>query len=184
MDLTLAALSEKLMSWKGCALAKTAHPVLGEGNPHATVMFIGEAPGKKEDELARPFVGSAGTFLTELLSSIGLNREDVYISNVVKFRPPENRDPLPKEKEECMPWLMLEIALVRPKVIVPLGRHSLAHFFPEETISDAHGKPYKLTDDITIFPIYHPAAALHNGGLRSALYNDFNALSQFIHSIT
>lgn len=182
MDLTLNVLNEQLQSWKGCALAKTANPVLGEGNPHATVMFIGEAPGKKEDEMKRPFVGSAGTFLTELLSSIGLNREDVYISNVVKFRPPENRDPLPKEKEECMPWLMLEIALIRPKVIVPLGRHSLAHFFPEATISDTHGKPYKLTDDMTIFPIYHPAAALHNGGLRGALYEDFKALSQFLAS--
>ncbi len=180
MGITLEVLREKLTNWKGCDLAKTANAVLGEGNPHATVMFIGEAPGQKEDELRRPFVGAAGQFLNELLASIGLKREDVYISNVVKFRPPANRDPEPIEKEQCMPWLMLEIALVKPKVIVPLGRHSLGHFFPSKTITEAHGKPFQLTDAITIFPIYHPAAALHNGNLRASLMSDFRALGEYL----
>jgi DNA polymerase len=183
-QLTLDVLREKLTVWKGCELAKTANAVLGEGNPRAKVMFIGEAPGQKEDEQRRPFVGAAGQFLNELLASIGLNRETVYISNVVKFRPPANRDPEPIEKEQCMPWLMLEIALIRPSVIVTLGRHSLGHFFPEKTITEAHGKPFKLTSDITIFPIYHPAAALHNGGLRSSLQADFRALGTFLESQT
>lgn len=183
MQLTLDVLKEKLSVWKGCDLAKTASPVLGEGNPRAEVIFIGEAPGQKEDELRRPFVGAAGQFLNELLASIGLQREDVYISNVVKFRPPGNRDPEPIEKEQCMPWLMLEIALIKPKVIVTLGRHSLGHFFPKQTITQAHGKPLKLTDDITVFPIYHPAAALHNGNLRGSLQSDFKALGEFLQTL-
>ncbi len=182
-ELTLDLLKEKLSVWKGCELAKTANAVLGEGNPHAEVIFIGEAPGQKEDELRRPFVGAAGQFLNELLASIGLKREDVYISNVVKFRPPGNRDPEPVEKEQCMPWLKLEIALIRPRVIVTLGRHSLGHFFPQKTITEAHGKPFPLTDRITVFPIYHPAAALHNGNLRSSLLTDFQALGEFLKTL-
>lgn len=181
--LTLDLLKEKLRDWKGCELHKTAtQAVLGEGNAHAEVMFIGEAPGQKEDELGRPFVGAAGQFLDELLGSIGFKREDVYISNVVKFRPPNNRDPTPEEKEQCMPWLKMEIALIKPKVIVPLGRHALGHFFATLSISNAHGKPHVLSDDLTVFPIYHPAAALHNGGLRQALYDDFKALGEFLKS--
>lgn len=184
MELTLDILKEKLTAWKGCDLAKTANPVLGEGNPHATVMFIGEAPGQKEDELRRPFVGASGHFLTELLGNIGLQREDVYISNVVKYRPPDNRDPEPIEKEQCMPWLMLEIALIKPRVIATLGRHSLGHFFPHRTITESHGKPFTLSDSMTLFPIYHPAAALHNGRLRSSLVSDFRALGEFLKTIT
>lgn len=191
-SLTLDSLKEALVSWKGCDLAKTANPVCGEGYPHATIMFIGEAPGEKEDELGRPFVGAAGKFLNELMTSIGLKREEVYITNVVKYRPPENRDPTPEEKAQCMPWLKLEIALVRPRVIVPLGRHALAHFLSDITISNAHGKAFPLThstgsgqaDDITIFPIYHPAAAMHNGNLRVALQSDFYALNDFLKSLT
>ena len=166
--------------WDGCELAKQANPVLGEGNPNTEVMFIGEAPGKREDELKRPFVGPAGKFLDELLESIGFKREDVYISNVVKFRPPNNRDPTPEEKEQCMPWVQMEIALIKPKVIVPLGRHALGHFFTKLNMTSAHGKPHKLTDDVTVFPIYHPAAALHNGNLRQALFDDFSALKDFL----
>src|SRR3989338_5961835 len=149
MQLTLTQLQEKLKAWKGCRLAEHANAVLGEGNPHADVMFIGEAPGQKEDELKRPFVGAAGQFLDELIESMGWKREHVYISNVVKYRPPGNRDPTPEEKAQCMPWLMLEIALIKPKVIVPLGRHSLGHFFPQKTITETHGKPQKLTDSLT-----------------------------------
>lgn len=179
--LTLETLQQKIREWDGCALKKTAkQAVLGEGNPHATIMFIGEAPGQKEDELGRPFVGAAGKFLDELLGSINLQRPDVYISNVVKFRPPENRDPTPEEKEQCMPWLKLEIGLIQPKVLVPLGRHALGHFFTTLSISEAHGKAQKLQDGTWVFPIYHPAAALHNGGLRQALYDDFSALGKFL----
>ncbi len=178
--ITLETLREKLKEWKGCDLQKTANPVLGEGNPQATIMFIGEAPGQKEDEQGRPFVGAAGQFLDELLTSIGLKRADVYISNVVKYRPPENRDPLPIEKEQCEPWLMLEIALIQPRVIVPLGKHALGNFFTKLSISTAHGQAQKLTDAVTIFPIFHPAAALHNGGLRQTLYDDFTALKKFL----
>ncbi len=180
MELTLPDLQSALKEWKGCPLSETANAVLGEGNPHAEIMFIGEAPGQKEDELGRPFVGAAGKFLDELLSSIGLKREDVYISNVVKYRPPSNRDPTPEEKEQCMPWLKLEISLVKPKVIVPLGRHALGHFYTKLSITNTHGTPQKLTDAITIFPIYHPAAALHNGGLRQTLLDDFQALKKFL----
>lgn len=178
--LTLPLLQEQLKEWKGCKLAKNANPVLGEGNPEAEIMFIGEAPGAKEDKLGRPFVGPAGKFLDELLSSIDLKRSDVYISNVVKFRPPDNRDPTDEEKEQCMPWLMMEMALIKPKVIVPLGRHALGHFFPKLSITDGHGKAQKLTDDVTVMPIYHPAAALHNGGLRQALFDDFAALKKHL----
>lgn len=182
MPLTLPDLQDQLKEWKGCKLCERANPVLGEGNPNADIMFIGEAPGKREDELGRPFVGAAGKFLDELLASIGFKREDVYISNVVKYRPPENRDPTDEEKEQCMPWLQLEISLIKPKVIVPLGRHSLGHFFSKLTITNAHGKPQKLNDDITVFPIYHPAAALHNGNLRQSLLDDFAALKAFLDS--
>lgn len=180
MPTTLDDLRTKLKEWKGCDLAKTSNPVLGEGNAKAEVMFIGEAPGEQEDKLGRPFVGPAGKFLDELLGTIGLERKDVYISNVVKYRPPANRDPTDEEKAQCMPWLKMEIALIKPRVIVPLGRHALGHFFPKLSISAAHGKPQKLTDSVTVFPIYHPAAALHNGGLRQALYDDFAALGAFL----
>jgi uracil-DNA glycosylase len=181
MNLTLPQLQEKLKIWNGCDLAKHANPVLGEGSPTADMMFIGEAPGKREDEQGRPFVGPAGKFLDELLQSIDLKREDVYISNVVKYRPPENRDPTPEEKEACMPWVKLEISIIKPKVIVPLGRHALGHFFTQLSITNAHGKPQKIDrSDVTIFPIYHPAAALHNPNLKQALYDDFEALKGFL----
>lgn len=191
---TLADLKEKLTTWKGIELTKTSNPVLGYGNEKAEVMFIGEAPGQKEDELQKPFVGPAGKFLDELLGTIGLERSDVYITNVVKFRPPENRDPTPEEKAACLPFLQMEIALIKPKVLVPLGRHALTQFFTKLSITDAHGKPHtignasgpsasaqdKLNLRMTIFPIYHPAAALHNPGLRQALFDDFKALGEFL----
>ncbi|MBI3336185.1 uracil-DNA glycosylase [Candidatus Peregrinibacteria bacterium] len=183
MNLTLDQLQEKLKAWKGCPLWEHSNPVLGEGSADAQIMFIGEAPGQKEDELGRPFVGPAGKLLDELLESIGLAREDVYISNVVKYRPPGNRDPTPEEKEQCMPWLKLEIALIHPNVLVPLGRHALGHFFPELNITSAHGKPFKLTDDAWVFPIYHPAAALHNPNLRDALSQDFQSLKKFLTTL-
>lgn len=180
MDLTLSLLAERLKAWKGCPLTKQAHPVLGEGNPRASVVFIGEAPGQREDELGRPFVGPAGEFLNELLASIGLKREQVYITNIVKYRPPGNRDPSPEEKAACLPWVKLELAVIKPKVIVALGKHALHEFFPNLPISRVHGTPQHVTQDIVVFPIYHPAAALHNGALREALYEDFRKLKEFL----
>lgn len=180
VHLTLNLLTEKLKAWKGCSLAEKANPVLGEGNPQASIVFIGEAPGQKEDELGRPFVGPAGKFLDELLASIGLKRSDVYITNIVKYRPPNNRDPEPSEKAACLPWVKLELAIIRPKVIVALGKHSLQEFFPQLSISKVHGTPQKLNAEFTVFPIYHPAAALHNGGLREALFEDFRKLKEFL----
>lgn len=182
--LTLSLLNDRLQEWKGCELSKTANPVFGEGNAQATIFFIGEAPGQKEDECRRPFVGSGGKFLDALLASINLKREDIYITNTVKYRPPENRDPTPLEKEQCMPWLMLELALIKPRIIVPLGRHSLGHFLQNITIGDAHGKPFPLTKDVTIFPLYHPAAALHNGSLRSTLESDMRKLGDYVRAMS
>jgi DNA polymerase len=182
MPLTLDDVRAKLKDFKGIEIAKTSNPVPGDGNPRSEVVFIGEAPGEQEDKQGKPFVGNAGKLLSELLGTIGLKREDVYITNVVKFRPPENRDPTPEEKEACMPFLQAELSIIKPKVVVPLGRHALTHFFAKTTISDAHGKPHVLTDGLTVFPIYHPAAALHNPGLRQALKDDFAALGAYLES--
>ncbi len=189
MPRTLDDVRTALFSWKGIELTKTANPVMGHGNPKAEILFIGEAPGQKEDEQGIPFVGQAGKLLDELLGTIGLKREDVYITNVVKFRPPENRDPTPEEKAACLPFLQMEIAIIKPKVIVPLGRHALTQFFTKMSITEAHGKAHSIresegkSDAITVFPIYHPAAALHNPGLRQALFDDFKALGEHLASM-
>lgn len=180
--MTLDTVRETLKTWKGIPLAHTANPVPGHGNPNAEIMFIGEAPGQKEDEQGIPFVGQAGKLLDELLASIGLKREDIYITNVVKFRPPENRDPTPEEKEACMPFLKLEIGIIKPKVIVPLGRHALGTFLPKVNITAAHGKAQKINDGISIFPLYHPAAALHNPNLKGTLFEDIAKLKEFLDS--
>ncbi len=182
MELTLDALRDRLAAWKGCPLAERANPVFGHGNPRAAIMFIGEAPGQKEDEQGKPFVGAAGKLLDEMLKSIDMSRDDVYISNVVKYRPPDNRDPTPEEKEACVPWLMLEIAIIKPRVIITLGRHALTQFFSSLSIGDAHGKPQKLSDTCTAFPMYHPAAALHNPGLRETLFADMQSLKAHLAS--
>lgn len=179
MKYTLPALYTELQAWKGCNLYKQANLVLGDGNPNADIMMIGEAPGKKEDEMGKPFVGASGKLLDELLATVGWKRSDMYITNLVKYRPPDNRDPTKLEKEQCLPWLLSEIEIVRPKIIVPLGRHSLSYFLPTLPISQAHGNPYPYADDITIFPLYHPAAALHNGSLRQTLFDDFKKLQQY-----
>ncbi len=164
-----------------CELKTSAtQAVPGDGNPHADVVFIGEAPGKSEDEQGRPFVGAAGKFLAEMLASIGMKREDVYITNIVKYRPPGNRDPEPKEKEDCKEWMEEELRAIEPKLIVFLGRHSMNHFFPTEKISQVHGKlMIKHIDGIPtnyFLPLYHPAAALYNGGLRGELMTDFKKI--------
>ena len=173
-----------------CELRKTAtRAVLGQGNASSEIVFIGEAPGKKEDEEGVPFVGSAGKFLSELLDSIGLKREDIYITNIVKYRPPGNRDPEPKEKEDCNEWLINELKIISPKLIVFLGRHAMSRFFPELKISEAHGKLIikkfpEFEEKLHFLPLYHPAAALYNGGMRETLIKDFKKISKALKGIS
>jgi uracil-DNA glycosylase len=149
--------------------------VPGEGNPDADVMLVGEAPGASEDEQGRPFVGRAGKLLDELLAEAGLEREDVYITNVVKARPPDNRDPKAGEVAHHMPWLEAELALVQPRLVIPLGRHALAHFTDDAKISEVHGTELDERGR-SLFPMYHPAAALRGAGLRETLFEDARAL--------
>lgn len=177
---TLEDVRQELMAWKGIEIAKTANPVPGDGNPDADIVFIGEAPGQREDALGKPFVGQAGKMLDALLASINLSRDDIYITNVVKFRPPDNRDPTKAEKEACLPFLHRELAIIRPSVIAPLGRHALTQFLPDTTITLAHGKPHSTPEGITVFPLYHPAAALHNPRLKQTLFDDVKALSTYL----
>ncbi len=157
---------------KRCNLYKTAtKAVPGEGPENAEILFIGEGPGFNEDQQGRPFVGAAGKFLEQLLASIGLKREQVYITNVVKHRPPNNREPLPAEITACSIWLDRQLSLLHPKMIVTLGRHSMARFFPNKTISKIHGSAEKR-DGIIYFAMYHPAAALHQQNLRYEIEQD------------
>lgn len=174
----LNQLNEKMLACGKCVLRSGCTQVVpGSGSAEAEIMFIGEGPGKKEDELGEPFVGAAGKFLNEMLASINLKREDVYIANVVKCRPPQNRDPLPEEAEACWPWLLEQIKIIEPKLIVFLGRHSMNRFFPTEKISEVHGKllikKFGSVERQHFFALYHPAAALYNGGMRATLLADF-----------
>jgi uracil-DNA glycosylase family 4 len=155
------------------------HAVPGEGPGDARVMFVGEAPGFHEDQQGRPFVGAAGQFLEELLGSIGMTREDVFITNVIKCRPPGNRDPLPDEIRSCAPYLDRQIELIRPTVVVTLGRFSMARAFPKARISHIHGEPRKI-DGVVYYPMYHPAAALHRPSLRSTVEADMQAIPEII----
>jgi len=163
-----------------CELSRTrTHAVPGEGDPAARVMLIGEGPGWHEDREGRPFVGNAGKFLNELLTIAGLSRESVFITNVVKCRPPGNRDPLPDEIAACAPYLDRQIAAINPDVVVTLGRFSMARWFPGERISRIHGQP-KRDGARLIVPMYHPAAALHQSALRGAIEDDFSKLPKIL----
>lgn len=163
-----------------CELYRQAtNPVPGEGNPDARILLIGEAPGFHEDAKGKPFIGNSGKFLTELLEKAGLSREEVFITNVVKHRPPGNRDPLPDEIAACAYHLDRQISIIDPDVIVTLGRFSLARYFPGERISKIHGQPKEI-DGRFIVPMYHPAAALHNGSLRPELEADFMKLPRLL----
>lgn len=158
--------------------------VFGEGNPDADIYFLGEAPGFWEDQKGQPFVGQAGKLLDKLIESIGMRREDVYISNVVRFRPPENRDPLPNELEAFASYVDREIEIIAPRVIVTLGRYSLAKFLPDVKISQAHGKPRRvnwLGREVTVIPMYHPAAALRSGEVLNALREDFEVIKKVLN---
>jgi uracil-DNA glycosylase family 4 len=153
--------------------------VPGEGPVNAEIMFVGEGPGFHENEQGQPFVGPAGQFLDELLASIGLAREQVYITNVVKCRPPGNRDPHPEELQACGDYLELQIQALNPKVIVPLGRYSMARFLPNAKIGEVHGQAVRLRGRL-IVPMFHPAAALHQPSLRSTVVSDFAKLPNWI----
>ncbi len=168
----LSELNKEMEHCEDCELSMQRNRVVpGEGSEAADLLFIGEAPGWHEDQQGRPFVGPAGHFLDELLHSIGLRREDVYIANIIKCRPPSNRDPLPTEVKACRRWLNRQMELINPKVIVTLGRYSLAQFFPGDAIGKAHGKA-RTKDGIIYFSMYHPAAALHQGNLRKVITED------------
>lgn len=184
----LNKLNQKMSACSACALRSgCSRVVFGEGNPKAEIMFVGEAPGKKEDETGRPFVGAAGKFLNELLALINLKREDVYITNLCKCRPSQNRDPLPEEIAACQPWLAQQIKIIRPKIIITLGRHSLQRFFPAAIISKAHGKVFEKNIPNLgwqkIYALYHPAAALYNGSLRKILQEDFKKIPEILAKI-
>jgi uracil-DNA glycosylase len=176
----LVELCEEIAACQDCELARHRTRVVpGEGAEDAGLFFIGEAPGWHEDQQGRPFVGPAGQFLDQLLASIGLRREDVYIANVIKCRPPQNREPLPGEIEACRRWLDRQIEIVQPVMIVTLGRYSLARYFPNESIGKVHGRPRKL-EGIIYYPMYHPAAALHQGSLRSVIETDMLRIPQIL----
>ncbi len=163
--------------------------VMGHGNPYADIVFIGEAPGKNEDLQGIPFVGAAGKLLDEMLGESDIQRADVYITNIVKYRPPNNRDPLPEEKEAFWPYLLEELKAIKPSVVVTLGRHSMEYFLPGESIGTVHGKTFTVrlrtvAEDevpVNVVPLYHPAAALYNGSLRQTLFEDFKIIKNFIN---
>lgn len=167
--------------------------VMGDGNPDADVVFIGEAPGKNEDIEGKPFVGAAGRFLNEMLETIGWKRSDIYISNIVKYRPPNNRDPLPEEKAAFLPFLKEQLEIIKPKLIVTLGRHSMEVLLPGLKISQVHGQPKRIkwnriwrvggNGAVVILPLFHPAAALYNGGMKQTLIDDFSKIPLILQKI-
>ena len=181
--------------------------VFGDGNPDSDILFIGEAPGKNEDQQGIPFVGAAGKFLNEMLGMVDLQRKDVYITNIVKYRPPENRDPSPDEKAQFLPYLQAQLEVIQPKIVVTLGRHSMNCFLPDLQISKIHGQPKRIRINmcrqaermskgetgaspeasngitVVILPLFHPAAALYNGGMRQTLIDDFAKLPIVLEQI-
>ncbi len=180
----LAKLNQEITKCTKCLLSKCRTNVVpGEGNSSAEIMFIGEGPGYHEDQQGRPFVGAAGKFLDELLALINLKREDVYIANIIKCRPPGNRDPLPEEVEACASWLDKQVALIRPKLIVLLGRHAMNRFLPKLSISEVHGQPKRYRGQV-YFPMYHPAAGLYNSSNRPIIEKDFQKIPQVLKKIT
>ncbi len=181
----LDKISREIKEFKGLDIAKNCtRAVPGEGNPDTQIMFIGEAPGFNEDKEGRPFVGQAGKLLEKTLKDVlNLGRFDVYITNIVKFRPPDNRDPLPDEIEACRDWLDRQINIIHPKIIATLGRFSMAKFIPDVSISRIHGQArYIDINDrkIIIFPMYHPAAALRAGTVMNEFVQDFNKLKPLL----
>lgn len=179
-EAALAEIAEGIRKCTRCELHRTrTNAVPGEGPADARIMLIGEAPGWNEDKQGRPFVGAAGKFLEELLAKAGLTRDQVFITNIVKSRPPGNRDPLPDEIAACIPWLERQIEVIDPDVIVTLGRFSMAQWFPGERISRIHGQPKRVGRRL-IVPMYHPAAALHQQSLKATILDDFARLPRIL----
>lgn len=176
----LTELCQQIALCHKCDIARLRTKVVpGEGAENAEIMFIGEAPGWHEDQQGRPFVGQAGQYLDQLLASINLKRQQVYIANVIKCRPPENRDPLPTEIQNCAGWLESQISIIKPKMIVTLGRYSMAKYFPGKSISKIHGTAVKR-DGVIYFAMYHPAAALHQGSLRQDIEADMQKIPKLL----
>lgn len=182
----LEKIAKEVSACQKCSLAKTrTNTVPGSGDPEAEVLFIGEAPGQKEDEQGIPFCGAAGKFLDEMLLSIGLDREKVFIANTLKCRPPENRDPSDEEKALCRPYLDAQVSILQPKLIVCMGKHSVENFIPDfGGISQLHGKAVRRPSGQIYLALYHPAAALHNGGLRQTLKDDFAKIPVILKKIS
>lgn len=170
-----------------CSLYKTAlNPVPGDGNPDAKIVFIGEAPGAHEDQQGLPFVGNSGKLLDKLLNTINIPRSDVFICNILKHRPPENRDPTSDEIKVCVPYLKAQLKIIKPKVIITLGRFALNYFQPDELISRARGKIHQIEwqgIDLTLIPVYHPSAGLRNGAMLKSLRDDFQVIGKFLNNI-
>lgn len=186
-DKKLAEIKKKVLECTKCSLSKNRNwPVIGQGSHRAKVVFIGEAPGKREDETGKPFCGQAGRILNELLESIDLAREDVYISNLIKCRPPNNRDPRPEEIRQCQPYLQKQIKIIKPKLICSLGRHSMTFLMKElglqekiSSIGQLHGQVFKANLEkrkIKFIPLYHPAAALYRASMKEVLKKDFQKI--------
>lgn len=182
----LNKIAEEIKSFTGLDIAKHAtHAVPGEGNPDAKILFIGEAPGQVEDQTGRPFVGQSGQLMRKTLTeTTGIRPEEVFITNIVKFRPPDNRDPLPSEIEACKDWLDRQINIISPKIIVTLGRFSMSKFIPDASISRVHGQSrFASLNGVKyiIFPMYHPAAALRGTGVLNEFKEDFKKLNALIN---
>jgi len=181
----LAEVAKRIAACERCKYVPDQNPVPGEGSADADIMFIGEAPGAKENETGRPFVGAAGQFLQEMLNSIGLERQDVFIANIIKYQPPGNRDPEPAEIALQLPFLLKQIAIIKPKLICFLGRHSMGAFLGDlgKTISQIHGQLIEKNGQAYL-PLYHPAAALYNGAMRETLLEDFQKIPGYMDQIT
>jgi len=188
MDVSWQKLEREMRSCSKCGLWKSrTNCVIGDGDIRAKILFVGEAPGKNEDILGKPFVGRSGKFLDELLLSVGLSRKDVYITNVIKCRPPSNRDPKPDEKKKCSSHLFKQLEIIKPSLVISLGRHSMEYFFGlfgmrNQKIGDCHGKIFKI--DCPVFTgnfmvLYHPAVAIYNSNRKAELIKDFSILKEF-----
>ena len=181
---TLKSCSNEIRSCQLCRLSQTrTQAVPGEGSPVSKIMFVGEAPGSNEDQQGVPFIGAAGRLLSSMLQSIELDRDSVFITNIVKCRPPNNRDPFPDEAQVCSNYLDKQIGIIKPLIIVPLGRHATSHWFPKEPISTLKAKAIPINQSI-LFPLIHPAAALHNGKLRETIQTDFLKLGELLTNMT
>ena len=189
---SLSQLRQKMIDQDVCpTLARQAtQMVFGDGNEAAKIVFIGEAPGKNEDLTGLPFVGAAGKFLDEMLASIDLTRKDIYITNIIKYRPPNNRDPLDQEKKDFLPYLQQQLEIIQPQIVVTLGRHAANCFLPQLIISQEHGRAKRMTlkfsdraYNIVLLPLFHPAAALYNRSMRQTLIDDFGQIPMILQLV-